>query len=174
MYQIQPYDLSKSFRFIPFGEKYQLTIWQENSVKFKSRKDAFRFITAISNFFNEILQLCELINSNNNLYRFQIAPKSKSNHDKFSIYCKNDEEINAIIRDLKYFQNEPSELYQIVKKYATLIYLIKNNTEILYKKIGKELAGNYVLICNIDASAKKVLTNPHYYFTEKKFSIFTN
>lgn len=172
MYQIQIYDLSKSFKCIPFGEKYQLTLWQENSVMFKNRKDAFKFIADISNFFNEILQLCELIHSNNNLYRFQITPKSKSNSDKFIIYCNNDEEINGIIKDLKYFQNDNIELYQLVKKYASLIYLIKSNTEILYKKIGKEIAGNYVLINNIDVSAKKILSNPKYYFTENKFSIF--
>ena len=172
MYQITPYDLSQSFRLIPYGEKYVLTLWQENSLQFKSKRDAFKFISAISNFFTEILQLCEILHNSTNSYRYQIKPINKSTKDLYNIYANNDLEIIKLMRDLKYYQSDKIELYQLVKAYSFLLSYIHKNIKILSEKIKTAITDKLILIEKIRNTFEKILSNVEYYYKKNSLSIF--
>lgn len=49
MYQITPYDLSQSFKFIPEKKKYCLLFYKGNSVNFTSKRSAKSLWRVIEN-----------------------------------------------------------------------------------------------------------------------------
>ncbi len=79
MYQITPYDLSQSFKFIPDKKKYSLLFYQGYSVDFTSKREAYSFIGQLSILFVEQLAICEMVNNTINSFSFHIGPNSKSN-----------------------------------------------------------------------------------------------
>ena len=63
MYQVTPYDVKQSFKLVPKNERYKITFAHGSSISFNSKREAFNFISAISNFFSEILQVSEMIHA---------------------------------------------------------------------------------------------------------------
>lgn len=134
MYQIKPYDCSEFFTRIPSKKKYSFTFYQQNSISFVSKREAFKFSSDISQLFTEALAICEMVANTVHSFSFQIRPKSAHVQDSYNIYHNNNVEISQLIRDLKHPKYSNIELYQIYKKFDNLIYLIIHNCKILNKK----------------------------------------
>lgn len=172
MYQIQPYDLSQSFKFIPENKKYSLLFYQGNSVDFTSKREAFNFIGQLSILFVEQLAICEMVNNTINSFSFHIRPNSKSNADKFNIYHSNYQEILNLIKNLKFYQSQKVQLYQVVMQFDRLIDMIIENCKILNEK-NKNCVVPYLLI--IEKSAKtlwKVIENAENNYRSSQLSLF--
>lgn len=172
MYQIQPYDLSQSFKFIPEKKKYSLLFYQGNSVDFTSKREAYSFIGQLSILFVEQLAICEMVNNTINSFSFHIRPNSKSNADKFNIYHSNYQRILELIRDLKFYQTEKIQLYQVVMKFDQLINYIIENCKILNAK-NKNCVVPYLVI--IEKSAKtlwKIISEAENNYHKKSLSLF--
>jgi ribosomal protein L22 len=174
MYQIQPYDLSESFKFIPEKKKYSLLFYKGNSVDFTSKREAYSFIAQLSILFVEQLAICEMVNNTINSFSFHIRPNSKSNADKFNVYHSNYQRILEIIRDLKFYQTEKIQLYQVVMEFDQLINYIIENCKILNAK-NKNCVVPYLVI--IEKSAKtlwKVIENAENNYRNSQLSLFIN
>lgn len=172
MYQITPYDLSESFKFIPEKKKYSLLFYQGNSVDFTSKREAFSFIGKLSILFVEQLAICEMVNNTINSFSFHIRPSSKSNTDKFNIYHSNYQNILQLIRYLKFYHSEKIQLYQVVMKFDQLINYIIENCKILNAK-NKNCVIPYLVI--IEKSAKtlwKIIENAEYHYKNSQLSLF--
>ncbi|AZA74545.1 hypothetical protein [Chryseobacterium indoltheticum] len=172
MYQIAPYDLSKSFKFIPEKKKYCLLFELGNTVEFTSKRKAFDFIAKLSHLFVETLAISEMVNNTISSFSFHIKPLRKSNNDLYNIYHNNSADIFELIRDLKFYQNVKIELYQIVMRFNRLINLIVQNCKILNKK-NYNCVVPYQLI--IEKSAKclwKIIENAAYHYENKKLTLF--
>lgn len=174
MYQIRPYDLSQSFKFIPEKKKYSLLFYQGNSVNFTSKKEAFKFISEISNLFVEQLAICEMVNNTIHTFSFHIKPSSKSIKEDFNVYYSNYQMILELIRDLKFYQNEKIQLYQVVLKFSNLLNLIIDNCKILNKKNSNCVLAYKLIIEKSAKSLWRVIENAEMYYSEKKISLFKN
>ena len=172
MYQITPYDLSDSFKFIPERKKYSLLFYRGNSVDFKSKREAFTFISHVSQLFVEQLAICEMVNNTINTFSFHIRPNSKSNADKFNIYHSNYQNILQLIRDLKFYQSEKIQLYQVVMKFDQLINYIIENCKILNAK-NKNCVVPYLVIIEKSANTFwKVISNAETHYHQKSLFLF--
>lgn len=170
--QIKPYDLSQSFKLIPNREKYSLTFWQNNTVLFTSKREAFYFISSLSNFFSETLQVCEMFLQSISVYRYQITPKSKSNKDLYNVFTDNEYQSNSLIRDLKHNKTNQSELYRIVRKFEMLIDYLYQNTEILHKKLKSSITHYLILITKLSQTFQNVLSRPKENYQQNKLTLF--
>lgn len=172
MYQIQPYDLSQTFKFIPEKKKYSLLFYRNNSVDFTSKREAFSFISKVSMLFVEQLAICEMVNHTINTFSFHIKPNSKSNSDLFNLYHSNYQDILQLINDLKFYQNNKTELYKVVMKFDRLINLIIKNCEILNKK-NKNCVVPYLAIINNSSSRMwQVIDNAEYHYKSNSLTLF--
>ena len=172
MYQIQPYDLSQSFKFIPEKKKYSLLFYKGNSVDFTSKREAFSFIGKLSILFVEQLAICEMVNNTINTFSFHIKPNSKSNKDLYNVFNENSMAILELMRDLKFYQSDKTELYQVTMKFDRLIKLIVDNCKILNKK-NYNCVIAYQLI--IEKSAKtlwQIIENAEYHYKNSQLSLF--
>lgn len=172
MYQIQPYDLSQSFKFIPEKKKYSLLFYQGNSVNFTSKREAFAFIGKLSILFVEQLAICEMVNNTINTFSFHIRPKSKAVTDKFNVYHSNYQEILNLIKNLKFYQSQKVQLYQVVMQFDRLIDMIIANCKILNEK-NKNCVVPYLVI--IEKSAKTlrhIIENAGYHYKNSQLSLF--
>lgn len=172
MYQVTPYDVKQSFKLVPKNERYKITFAQGSSISFNSKRDAFNFISAISNFFSEILQVSEMIHATINQYRYQISPKRKSNDDPYNIFYNNDLEINILIRDLKYYQKNAIEMYQLASKFDNLIYYLRKNAKILFAKLPTAVAHIVILIDKINLSFTNVIANVESHYRKNNLTLF--
>ena len=105
MYQILLYDSSNSFRLIPNNERYSLTIWPNNTVKFTSKRKAFDFISKVSGIISETLAICEMVQNNVNTYSFHLKSESRSNKDSYNVFFENSQSVALHLRDLKSYKN---------------------------------------------------------------------
>lgn len=172
MYQIKPYDLSQSFKFIPERKKYNLLFYRGNSVNFSSKREAFNFISEISNLFVEQLAICEMVNNTINSFSFHIKPNSRSNTDKFNIYHSNYQKIIEIIRDIKFYQKEKIQLYQVVMKFDQLINYIIENCRILNHKNKNCVIPYLVIIEKSSQTLWKIIDEAENNYHKKSLSLF--
>lgn len=172
MYQIIPYDLSKSFKFIPEKKKYSLLFYRNNSVDFTSKRKAFDFIAKLSNLFVEILALAEMVNNTINCFSFHIRPNSKSNKDLYNIYHDNLKDISVLVRDLKFYQSDKIELYQVVMKFDRLILLIIENCKILNKKNSNCVVPYQIIIEKASKTLWQIINNAEYHYENRKLTLF--
>lgn len=172
MFQIQPYDLSEKFKLIPYSEKFQLTLWHNNSVKFKSKRTSLEFISKISQLFSEVVTISEIIFSNVLTYSFHLKPLSRSKSDKYQIFHNNSAEIQTILTELKYYQKAKCELYQVIKRIDNLLLLLADNCTILNKKNSNCVIHHTVILQKVTESLQKVLTQPLFHFHNNTMSIF--
>jgi len=172
MYQIEPYDLSQSFKFIPEKKKYCFLFYRGNSIEFTSKRKAFDFTSKLSHLFVEILAIAEMVNNTINSYSFHIRPKSKSNVDKYNIYHNNSRDIFELIRDLKFYQNTKVECYQLVMKFSRLITLIIDNCKILNAKNYNCVVAYQLIIEKSAKSLWQILDNAEYHYQNKKLTLF--
>lgn len=172
MYQIQPYDLTENFKLIPYKEKFQLTLWQNNSVKFTSKRKALDFISKISHLFVEVTTLSEIVFSSIISFGFHLKPGSKSKTDKFQIFYSNCADIQNYLTELKFYQKSKCELYQIIKRIDNLLLLLADNCTILNKKNSNCVVHHTVILQKVTESLQKVLTQPLFHFHNNTMSIF--
>ena len=172
MYQITPYDLSKSFKIIPDKKKYILTFYSGNSIEFSSKRKAFDFIGKISHVFVEVLAICEMTNNTINSYSFHIKPKSKSVKDVFNIYYDNYHSIIDLLNKLKYYQSIKIELYQLIKLFDSLLFLLIDNCKILNTKNHNCVLPYLIIIEKTSNSLSEIVKNAHNYYDAKRLSIF--
>lgn len=172
MYQITPYDLSQSFKFIPEKKKYCLLFYKGNSVNFTSKREAFKFVSEISNLFVEQLAICEMVNNTIHTFSFHIKPSSKSIKEDFNVYHSNYQIILEIIRDLKFYQNEKIQLYQVVMKFSNLLNLVIDNCKILNKKNSNCVLAYQLIIEKSAKSLWQVIDNAEYHYNNKKLTLF--
>ena len=172
MYQIQPYDLSQSFKFIPEKKKYCLSFYRGHSVAFTSKREAFNFIGQLSVLFVEQLAICEMVNNTINTFSFHIKPKSKSLTDKFNVYHSNNQVILNLLKNLKFYQCQKTELYQIIIQFDNLIKLIIENCKILNDK-NKNCVMPYQIIIEKSANTLwKVIENAENNYRSSQLSLF--
>lgn len=172
MYQIQPYDLSESFKFIPEKKKYSLLFKIGQTVSFSSKREAFHFISKLSNFFVETLALCEMTHTTINSYSFHIKPNTKANTDYYNIYHNNSLHIFEIIRDLKFYQSDKTKLDFIYLKFTHLIGYILDNCRILNKKNNNCVLAYYSIMQKLSDSFYRVTSNSEAFYNEKKLTLF--
>lgn len=172
MYQIQPYDLSQSFRLIPEKKKYILTFYGGNSVSFTSKRKAFDFIGKISNLFVEALAICEMVNNSIHSFSFHIKPSSIHVMDKYNVYHENYTKISEVVRTLKFYQSRKIELYQVVKLFETLFALIVDNCKILNAKNYNCVVPYQVIAEKAANSLWSIIENADEYYQKKSLSLF--
>lgn len=172
MYQIMPYDLSENFKLIPYKEKFQLTLWQNNSVKFTSKRKALDFISKISHLFVEVTTLSEIVFSSIISFGFHLKPASKSKTDKFQIFYSNCAEIQDYLTELKFYQKSKCELYQIIRTIDNLLFLLVSNCKILNAKNNNCVLHHSILLDKITKSLQKVLSNPLFHFNNNSLTLF--
>lgn len=172
MYKLNPYDLTDKFHLIPNKEKYCMTFCHGNTVKFRSKREAFDFISKISNFFIEVLQFSEMIQLSINSYRYHITPTSKSPKDLYNIYTENEGLINKLIGELKHFRTTEKEVYKLEMKYNNLLSLLYENVKILYKKLPKAIAHILILIKKLSTSFSLIISNAEQFYKNNSLSIF--
>ena len=172
MYQIQPYDLSQSFKNIPEKKKYSFNFYRNSTIDFKSKREAFKFISHVSQLFAETLAICEMVNNTIHTFSFHIKANSKSNHDSYNIYNKNYHDILTYIRDIKLFQIHPVNLQQFVKKFDLLIDLISQNCDILNRR-NKNCVVAYQIVLNRSSNSMwVVIDNIHKHYSNNSLTLF--
>lgn len=172
MYQILPYDLSQSFRFIPERKKYSLLFYRGHSVDFTSKRKAYDFIGKLSALFVEKLAICEMVNNTINTYSFHIRPKTKSLQDKYNIYHNNSKDIFEIIKDLKFYQTVKTELYQVIMKFERLIDLIIENCKILNSKNNNCVVPYLIIIQKSSENFWQIIKNAEYHYNNRNLTLF--
>lgn len=172
MYQIQPYDLSQSFRFIPEKKKYSLLFSRGNSIDFTSKKKAFDFVGKLSHFLVETLAIAEMVNNTIHTFSFHIRPNSKANSDLYNVYHSNYQEISILIRDLKFYQSDKTELQHVYRKFTHLIGFILDNCVILNKKNGNCVLAYYSIMQKISNAFYNITDNAQYHYENKRLTLF--
>ena len=172
MYQIIPSDLSESFKFIPEKKKYSLLFQVGNSVQFTSKREAFDFISKLSNFFVETLAICEMVHSTINTYSFHIKPNSKANSDRYNVYHSNSLRVYEYIRDLKFYQSDKKKLHNVYLKFTHLIGLIIDNCEILNKKNKNCVMAYYAIMQKLSNSFYAITQDSERYYSANSLTLF--
>lgn len=172
MYQIKPYDLSQSFRLIPEKKKYSLLFCRGNSIDFTSKRKAFDFIGKLSHFFADTLAMCEMVNTTINTYSFHIRPNSKVNSDLYNTYHSNYQDILLLIRDLKFYQTDKTELQHVYRKFTHLLGFLLDNCEILNKKNDNCVLPYYSIMTKISNAFYQITENAEYHYENKHLTLF--
>lgn len=172
MYQIEPYDLSQSFRLIPEKKKYSVLFKIGTSVQFTSKREAFDFISKLSQFFVETLAICEMSHNTINTYSFHLKPNSKSNSDKFNIYHRNSAQIFELIKDLKFYQTDKTNLQTVYLKFTHLLGLIIENCEILNKKNQNCVLAYLAIMQKISNSFYFITQDSERYYSTNSLTLF--
>lgn len=173
MLKIEPYDLSKSFKFIPEKKKYSLLFYTGKSIEFTSKRESFTFISKISNLFVESLALSEMVFNTINSFSFHLKPKSKSNKDYYNKYSENNRYIFDLIKDLKYYQENTTELYKIVHMFKLLFENIISNCKILNSKNNNCVVPYQIIIEKTAKSMFQVIENIEFHYAKNNLSVFT-
>ena len=172
MYQILLYDSSNSFRLIPNNERYSLTIWPNNTVKFTSKRKAFDFISKVSGIISETLAICEMVQNNVNTYSFHLKSESRSNKDSYNVFFENSQSVALHLRDLKSYKNEKTELYKMVRSIDSILVLLEENCNILNAKNNNCANASLAIILKVTKTLNAVLANAQYHFENNSLSLF--
>lgn len=172
MYQIKPHDLTASFKLIPEKKKYTLVFNATTSVDFKSKRETYKFISAISQLFTEQLAICEMVYIIGNSYSFHLKPASKSNQDHYNIYNSNTLAIQKIIGEIKYYQKNQIEIYRFIKLFDNLIYYIIENLTILNKKNSNCVLPYFLILKNSARKFFHEIDNASEIFPNRSFTLF--
>ncbi|MCL1640971.1 hypothetical protein CMT58_15995 [Elizabethkingia anophelis] len=172
MYQISIYDASQTFRLIPNGERYSLTLWANNTVKFTSKRKAFDFIGKVSGLISEALAICEMIHNTVNSFSFHLKSESRSNKDSFNVFFENSQSITLHLRNLKSYKHEKTELHKIIRAVDSILVLLEENCRILNKKNNNCANASLVIVMNVTKSLNAVLLNAQYHFENNTLSLF--
>ncbi|MCT3653621.1 hypothetical protein HZR02_18365 [Elizabethkingia anophelis] len=172
MYQILLYDASNSFRLIPNNERYSLTIWPNNTVKFTSKRKAFDFIAKVSEIISETLAICEMVNNNINTFSFHLKSESRSNKDLYNVYFENSQSITLHLRNLKSYKHEKTELYKMVRSVDSILVLLEENCKILNVKNNNCANASLALVLKVTKTLNSVLANAQFHNENNTLSLF--
>ncbi|MDV3664943.1 hypothetical protein CMU51_12835 [Elizabethkingia anophelis] len=172
MYQISIYDLKNSFRLIPNFERYSLTIWQNNTVKFTSKRKAFDFIAKVSNLISEVLAICEMVHTTTQSFSFHLKSESRSNKDLFNVFFENSQSITLHIRNLKSYKHEKTELYKVIRSIDSILVLLEENCKILNSKNNNCVNAYLGVINRVTRSLNTILSNSQYHHENNTLSLF--
>lgn len=172
MYQIESTDLSESFRFIPDKKKYSFLFQIGNSIEFSSKREAYQFISHLSQFFVETLAICEMTHATINTYSFHIRPNSKANWDLYNVYHQNSLRIFEYVKELKFYQSDKTKLQNVYLKFTHLIGLILDNCEILNTKNKNCVIAYYAIMQKVSNAFYEITSNYHKYYENKSLKLF--
>ena len=173
MYKIEPYDLSKSFKYLPEKKKYAITFFSGCRVEFTNKRKAFDFISKVSFLFIEQIAICEMVNNTIHSFSFHIKPNSPSNKDIYNIYHNNYTDILKLLADLKFYQYSKIEMYQLVMCIDKLISLIIENCNILNSKNNNCVIPYSIILQKSSKSLKKCLNNAELFYNNKNLTLFS-
>lgn len=172
MYQIQPIDLSESFKIIPDKKKYSLCFSLGNSVQFSSKREAFDYIGKLSHFFAECLAVCEMTHNTINTFSFHIRPNSPANSDLYNVYHSNCRRIFDYIKELKFYQTDKTNLSNVYLKFTHLIGLILDNCEILNQKNKNCVVPYFAIMQKLSNAFYRVTDDSETFYKSKSLTVF--
>lgn len=135
MYNIVISDKKDFLHFFPKKERYEILFYSGHSVSFSNRREAYAFVSKVSSLFSETLHLCEMFHNSLNTYKSHLESSSPTNYDLVNIYFNNDVDIYKTIKEIKFFKWKKQPMHKVVREFHNLFVLLRNNVEIICKKI---------------------------------------
>lgn len=137
MYNIVISDRKEFLRHIPEKQRYEILFYSGHSVTFSNKRDAFAFISKVSSFLSETLHLLEMFHHSLSVYKSLLDTNTPNNSDVVNIYHNNDIAVFQSIKEIKCFKWKRKEMYKIIKEFDLLFLNLKNNVNIICKKVNK-------------------------------------